>query len=227
MGQQNDLAKAIFDLGKPTVVFLLNGRPLSVNLLAERADALVEGWYMGQETGHAAADILFGRANPGGKLPVSIARNVGQLPMFYNHKPSARRGYIDGSTKPLYPFGFGLSYTRFEISAPRLSKASIKVGESTQVQVDVKNTGAVGGDEVVQIYIRDDISSVTRPVLELKAFRRVTLKPGEQQTLTFDIRPAELQFYNADMVRVVEPGSFTIHAGSSSVELKSVKLMVG
>jgi beta-glucosidase len=227
MGQQNELAKAIFDLGKPTVVFLLNGRPLSVNLLAERADALVEGWYMGQETGHAAADILFGRANPGGKLPVSIARNVGQLPMFYNHKPSARRGYIDGSTKPLYPFGFGLSYTRFEISAPRLSKASIKVGESTQVQVDVKNTGAVSGDEVVQVYIRDDISSVTRPVLELKAFRRVTLKPGEQRTLTFDIRPAELQFYNADMVRVVEPGSFTIHAGPNSVDLKPVKLMVG
>jgi beta-glucosidase len=147
--------------------------------------------------------------------------------MFYNHKPSARRGYIDGSTKPLYPFGFGLSYTRFEISAPRLSKASIKVGESTQVQVDVKNTGAVSGDEVVQVYIRDDISSVTRPVLELKAFRRVTLKPGEQRTLTFDIRPAELQFYNADMVRVVEPGSFTIHAGPNSVDLKPVKLMVG
>jgi beta-glucosidase len=227
LGQQNALAQAIFDLGKPTVVFLLNGRPLSVNLLAQRADALVEGWYLGQETGYAAADILFGRANPGGKLPVSVARSVGQLPVFYNHKPSARRGYIDGSTKPLYPFGFGLSYTTFDISAPRLSRAAIRVGEATQVLVDVRNTGALPGDEVVQIYIRDDVSSVTRPVLELKAFKRVTLAPGEQRTLTFDIKPSDLWFYNVDMQRVVEPGSFTIHAGSDSATLKSVKLMVG
>jgi beta-glucosidase len=226
LGQQNELAKAIFDLGKPTVVFLLNGRPLSVNLLAERAPALIEGWYLGQETGHAAGDLLFGRANPGGKLPVSIARSVGQLPIFYNHKPSARRGYIDGSTKPLYPFGFGLSYTTFAISEPRLAKSTIRVGESTQVSVEVRNTGALLGDEVVQIYIRDDVSSVTRPVLELKAFQRVTLAPGESRTLTFDIKPSDLWFYNMDMKRVVEPGSFTIHAGPNSVELKSVKLMV-
>ena len=227
MGQQNDLAKAIFALGKPTVVFLLNGRPLSVNLLAEKADALIEGWYMGQETGYAAVDLLFGRANPGGKLPVSIARSVGQLPVFYNHKPSARRGYIDGSTKPLYPFGFGLSYTTFSISEPRLAKASIAVGESTKVEVDVANTGKVAGDEVVQIYIRDDVSSVTRPVLELKAFKRVTLQPGEKRTLSFDIKPSDLWFYNTEMQRVVEPGSFTIHAGPDSVNLKSTKLMVG
>lgn len=226
LGQQNDLAAAIFDLGKPTVVFLLNGRPLSVNLLAERAQALIEGWYLGQETGFAAADLLFGRANPGGKLPVSIARSVGQLPIFYNHKPSARRGYIDGSTKPLYPFGHGLSYTTFDISAPRLVKAAIRAGDSTQVQVDVRNTGAVAGDEVVQLYIRDDISSVTRPVLELKGFKRVTLAPGEARTLTFDIKPGDLWFFDTEMRRVVEPGSFTIHAGASSVDLKSVKLMV-
>lgn len=227
MGQQNDLARAIFALGKPTVVFLLNGRPLSANLLAEKADALVEGWYMGQQTGNAVADILFGRANPGGKLPVSIARSVGQLPIFYNHKPSARRGYIDGSTKPLYPFGFGLSYTTFSISEPRLSRARIGVGESTKVEVDVANTGKLAGDEVVQIYIRDDVSSATRPVLELKAFKRVTLQPGERRTLSFDIKPSDLWFYNMRMERVVEPGSFTIHAGPDSVQLKSVKLMVG
>jgi beta-glucosidase len=226
LGQQNDLARAIFDLGKPTVVFLLNGRPMSINLLAERADAIVEGWYLGQETGHAAADVLFGRVNPGGKLPVSFARSVGQLPVFYNHKPSARRGYIDGSTKPLFPFGFGLSYTTFDISAPRLKKATIRPNESTQVEVDVANTGLVAGDEVVQVYIRDDVSSGTRPVLELKAFRRVTLQPGEQRTLVFDIRPSDLWFYNVDMKRVVEPGSFTIHAGPDSVRLKSVKLLV-
>jgi beta-glucosidase len=227
LGQQNDLARAIFALGKPTVVFLLNGRPLSVNLLAEKADALIEGWYMGQQTGFAAADLLFGRANPGGKLPVSIARSVGQLPIFYNHKPSARRGYIDGSTKPLYPFGFGLSYTTFDISEPRLVKASIAVGESTKVEVDVTNTGKLAGDEVVQLYIRDDISSVTRPVLELKGFQRVTLKPGEKRTLSFDIKPSDLWFFNTEMVRVVEPGSFTIHVGPDSVKLKSAKLMVG
>ncbi|MRW90505.1 beta-glucosidase [Duganella sp. FT80W] len=227
MGQQNDLARAIFALGKPTVVFLLNGRPLSINLLAEKADAIIEGWYMGQETGYAAADLLFGRANPGGKLPVSVARSVGQLPIFYNHKPSARRGYIDGSTKPLYPFGFGLSYTTFAISEPRLAKANIAVGESTRVEVDVTNTGKRAGDEVVQIYIRDDVSSVTRPVLELKAFKRVTLQPGEKRTLSFDIKPSDLWFYNTEMQRVVEPGSFTIHAGPNSVDLKSVKLMVG
>jgi beta-glucosidase len=226
IGQQNDLAKAIFDLGKPTIVFLLNGRPLAVNLLAERADALIEGWYMGQETGHAAADILFGRANPGGKLPVSIARSVGQLPIFYNYKPSARRGYLDGTTTPLYPFGYGLSYTRFEISAPRLSRPVIGAAENVICEVEVVNVGAVAGDEVVQLYIRDEVSSVTRPVLELKHFRRVTLAPGSRATLTFDITSDDLAFYDTQMRRVVEPGDFTIYAGPDSVALKSVKLTV-
>ena len=226
IGQQNDLARAIFALNKPTVVLLLNGRPLSVNYLAERADALMECWYMGQETGHAVADLIFGRANPGGKLPVTIARNVGQLPMFYNRKPSSRRGYIDGVTTPLYPFGYGLSYTRFEISAPRLTKDRIATNGTTQVQVDVQNTGAVRGDEVVQMYIRDDVSSVTRPLLELKGFQRVTLEPGEKRTVTFDIKPTDLWFYNADMKRVVEPGTFTIFAGPNSVDLKKATLTV-
>ena len=226
MGQQNDLAKAIFDLGKPTVVVLLNGRPLSINLLAERADALIEGWYMGQQTGAAVADLLFGRANPGGKLPVSIARNTGQLPIFYNHKPSARRGYIDGSTKPLYPFGFGLSYTSFALSAPRLARTVMGIGDSTTVEVDVANTGTLRGDEVVQLYVRDDFSSVTRPVLELKAFKRITLEPGQSSTVTFTIKPRDLWFYNMDMKRVVEPGTFTIFAGPNSVDLKQVTLTV-
>ncbi|EGF89196.1 beta-xylosidase B [Asticcacaulis biprosthecium C19] len=226
VGQQNDLAAAIFALKKPTVVLLLNGRPLSVNLLAEKADALVEGWYMGQETGWAAADILFGRANPGGKLPVTIARSVGQLPVYYNHKPTARRGYLGGETKPLYPFGFGLSYTTFEIGTPTLSQASIGISDSVQVHVTVKNTGAVKGDEVVQLYVRDDFSSVTRPVKELKGFQRVTLEPGASQTVTFVLTPRELQFYNMEMQRVVEPGTFTISAGPNSVDLKAVTLTV-
>jgi beta-glucosidase len=226
IGQQNDLARAIFALNKPTVVLLLNGRPLSVNLLAERADALLECWYLGQETGHAVADLLFGRANPGGKLPVSIARDTGQLPMFYNRKPSSRRGYIDGSTTPLYPFGFGLSYTRFEISAPALQSAKIGVNGSTRAQVQVRNVGNRRGDEVVQLYIRDDVSSVTRPLLELKGFQRVTLEPGEARTLSFDIKPTDLWFYNADMKRAVEPGTFTIFAGPNSVDLKKTTLTV-
>jgi beta-glucosidase len=226
VGQQNDLARAIFALNKPTVVLMLNGRPLSATLLAERADALLECWYMGQETGHAVADLLFGRANPGGKLPVTIARNVGQLPLYYNRKPSSRRGYIDDVTTPLYPFGYGLSYTRFEISAPRLEQDRIATNGSTRVQVDVQNTGSVRGDEVVQMYIRDDVSSVTRPLLELKGFKRVTLEPGEKRTVTFDIKPTDLWFYNADMKRVVEPGSFTIFAGPNSVDLKKATLTV-
>jgi beta-glucosidase len=181
---------------------------------------------MGQETGWAAADILFGRANPGGKLPVSIARGVGQLPIFYNHKPTARRGYLDGETSPLFPFGYGLSYTTFDISAPKLAKASIATTETVTVTIDVANTGKVKGDEVVQLYIRDDFSSVTRPVKELKRFKRITLNPGERQTVSFDITPADLQFYNMDMQRVVEPGTFTISAGPNSVDLKTVVLTV-
>ncbi|PVM90576.1 glycoside hydrolase family 3 N-terminal domain-containing protein [Caulobacter endophyticus] len=227
VGQQNDLARAIFALGKPTVVLLLNGRPLSVNLLAEKADALVEGWYLGQETGNAAADVLFGRANPGGKLPVSIARDVGQLPIYYNRKPTARRGYLfDRATSPLYPFGFGLSYTSFDISGPRLSKARIGQGESTTVSVEVTNTGKVAGDEVVQLYVHDEAASVTRPVLELKHFKRVTLAPGEKKTVTFEVKPSDLWMWNLEMKRVVEPGDFSILVGPNSVDLKSAKLTV-
>jgi beta-glucosidase len=226
IGQQNDLARAIFALGKPTVVILLNGRPLSVNYLAEKAPALIEGWYLGQETGNAVADVLFGRANPGGKLPVSIARNVGQLPIFYNRKPTARRGYLFDTTAPLYPFGYGLSYTSFDISAPRLERASVRVGEPVRVSVDVANTGRRAGDEVVQLYVRDDEASVTRPVIELKRFQRVTLQPGERRTVRFELKPDDLALWNVAMKRVVEPGSFTVSAGPDSATLKSARLVV-
>ena len=226
LGQQNDLARAIFALNKPTVVLLLNGRPLSVNYLAENAPALIEGWYLGQETGNAVADVLFGRVSPGGKLPVSIARSVGQLPIFYNHKPTARRGYLFDTTAPLYPFGYGLSYTSFEMSEPRLAHATIGMGQSVQVSVDVHNTGPSKGDEVVQLYVRDDVATVTRPVKELKHFRRVTLEPGARATVTFEIRPSDLWFWNTEMKRVVEPGTFTISAGPNSVDLKSTTLTV-
>jgi beta-glucosidase len=172
------------------------------------------------------ADVVLGSANPGGKLPVSIARSVGQLPIFYNRKPSARRGYLFDTTSPLYPFGYGLSYTSFSIGAPRLARESIGKAESTQVAVDVTNTGARTGDEVVQLYVRDDFSSVTRPVIELKHFQRVTLAPGERRTVAFNLKPDDLALWNAQMKHVVEPGTFTISAGPNSVDLKSVTLTV-
>ena len=226
IGQQNDLAKAVFALDKPTVVVLLNGRPLAVNYLAESAPALLEGWYLGQETGNAVADVLFGDYNPGGKLPVSIARSAGQLPMFYNRKPTARRGYLFDTTQPLYPFGYGLSYTNFNISAPRIARSRIRASESVEVNVDVVNRGKRAGDEVVQLYVRDDAASVTRPLIELKGFRRVTLQPGERQTVTFKLSPDDLALWDIDMKRVVEPGTFTISAGPNSVDLKSATLTV-
>jgi len=226
VGQQEDLARAVLALGKPTVVLLLNGRPLAVNYLAENAPALIEGWYLGQETGNAVADVLFGKVNPGGKLPVTIARSVGQLPVFYNRKPSSRRGYLFDTTQPLYPFGYGLSYTTFDISAPRFAKATIRKDENAQVSVDVTNTGSRAGDEVVQLYLRDDQASVTRPLIELKRFQRVTLRPGEKRTVTFELKPDDLALWNIEMKRVVEPGTFTVSAGPNSVNLKSATLTV-
>jgi beta-glucosidase len=226
VGQQEELARAIFALGKPTVVILLNGRPLSVNYLAANAPALIEGWYLGQETGNALADVLFGSVNPGGKLPVSFARSAGQLPVYYNRKPTSRRGYLFDSTAPLYPFGFGLSYTTFDVSAPSFARNDVRIGDNVQVSVEVANTGRLAGDEVVQLYVRDDEASVTRPLLELKRFQRVTLQPGERRTVTFELKPDDLALWNMGMKRVVEPGTFTISAGPNSVDLKSAKLTV-
>jgi beta-glucosidase len=226
VGQQDELADAIFALGKPVVVVLINGRPLSVVNVAAKANALVEGWYLGQDTGTAMADILFGDANPGGHLPVTIARSVGQLPMFYNYKPSAHRGYLFDTTAPLFPFGFGLSYTTFDVSAPRLSASTIKPNGTVTVSVDVKNTGTRAGDEVVQLYLHQQVASVTRPVKELKGFQRVTLAPGEQKTVTFSVGPHELRMYNQQMQRVVEPGAFDIMSGDNSAVLKTTVLTV-
>ncbi|WP_156359878.1 glycoside hydrolase family 3 N-terminal domain-containing protein [Sphingomonas sp. Leaf10] len=226
IGEQNELARQLFATGKPVVVVLLNGGPLAATYLEANAPAIVEGWYLGQETGNAVADVVLGRANPGGKLPVSVPRSEGQLPIFYNHKPTSRRGYLFDSTAPLYPFGYGLSYTSFDVGAPRLAKATIGRDETVRVSVDVANTGRRAGDEVVQLYVRDDEATVTRPVLELKHFQRVTLQPGEKRTVTFDVKPADLAFWNVEMHRVVEPGTFTISAGNSSTSLKATTLTV-
>ena len=226
-GQQDELVEAMIATGKPIVALLINGRALAVTRLAEQANALLEGWYLGQEGGNAFANVLFGRVNPGGKLAVSIPRSVGALPVFYNHHPSAEvNQYVEGGHKPLFPFGHGLSYTSFDISAPRLSKTEIAPGESVDVEVDVTNIGRRSGDEVVQLYIRDDVSSVPRPVLELKAFRRVTLAPAQRRTVTFRLTPDDLAFWDIDMKWTVEPGAFTISSGPSSAALKASRLMV-
>ncbi len=226
VGEQQELFDALKALGKPIAVILINGRPASTVKIAEQANALVEGWYLGEQGGNAVADMLFGDVNPGGKLPVTIPRSVGQLPMFYNYKPSAHRGYLFDTTAPLFPFGWGLSYTTFDIGAPRLATPKIGVGGSVQVSVDVRNTGKRAGDETVQLYIRDKVSSVTRPVKELKGFQRVTLQPGERRTLTFTLTPHSLEMWNDRMKRVVEPGEFEIMTGPNSVDLKTITLTV-
>jgi len=226
VGRQNDLVKAVLATGKPTVVFMINSGPLAVNYVAENVPAILEGFYLGEETGTAAADVLFGDYNPGGKLTVSFPRSVGQLPIYYNRKPSARRGYLFSTTEPLFPFGFGLSYTTFKYSNLRITKAKIGMSEETTVTVDITNTGKVRGDEVAQMYIRDDVSSVTRPVKELKDFARVSIEPNQTRTVTFTITPAKLQFYDRQMKRVVEPGTFQIMVGGNSVDLMNATLEV-
>jgi beta-glucosidase len=226
VGEQEALVKAVLDTGKPTVVVLINGRPPAVPELAERAPAILEGWYLGQEGGTAVAEVLFGDVNPGGKLPVTFPRSVGQLPVFYNRKPTAQRGYLFESTKPLFPFGHGLSYTTFAYSAPAVAPARIPVDGRTTVSVEVTNTGRRAGDEVVQLYVRAEVSRATRPVLELKGFRRVTLKPGEKQMVTFELGPEHLSYHGPDMKRVVEPGRFQVLVGGSSDAVTPVGLEV-
>ena len=228
IGEQNELARAMYALGKPVVVVLINGRPQAVTEIASKANALIEGWYLGQEGGTAMADILFGDANPGGKLPVTMPRSVGQLIMTYNEKPSAHRGYLFESKDPLFPFGFGLSYTTFDISAPKLSASQIRTDGSVTASVDVRNTGKVAGDEVVQLYLRDVVSSVTRPMKELRGFKRVSLAPGASTTVEFTVDSGALALWDKDMKHVVEPGEFQIMVGPSSQTsaLKSATLNV-
>jgi beta-glucosidase len=228
VGQQNELVKAMLETGKPVVVFLFNGAPISISDVAENVPTIFECWYLGQECGHAVANVLFGDYNPSGKLPISIPRSTGQLPIFYNYKPSARRGYLWDTVQPLYPFGYGLSYTKFEFSNVRLAKKKIKRDGKTSVLVDVKNAGKRAGTETVQLYICDLVSSVTRPVKELKGFTKVSLKPGETKAVSFEITPESLAFYDINMEYTVEPGEFEIMVGNSSrdADLQKVVLTV-
>jgi beta-glucosidase len=226
VGRQNDLVQAVLETGKPVIVVLINGGPLSINYIAEKVPAILEGFYLGQETGTGVADVLFGDYNPGGKLTISFPRSVGQLPIYYNQKPTARRGYLYTSKSPLFPFGYGLSYTTFEYSNLKVSPAQIGPAGQAKATVTVTNTGKRTGDEIVQLYLRDLVSSVTRPVMELKDFRRISLAAGESKTVEFVITPDKLSFLNLNMERVVEPGWFDVMVGTSSVKYQTAKLEV-
>jgi beta-glucosidase len=228
VGRQDELVQAMLATGKPVIVFLFNGRPLSINYVAENVPVIFECWSLGQECGRAVADVLFGDFNPGGKLPVSFPRSAGHLPVFYNYKPSARRGFLFADVSPLFAFGYGLGYTTFEIKNIRLAEKKIRRNETTLVSADVTNTGKRAGTETVQLYIRDLVSSVTRPVKELKGFRKILLQPGETKTVTLEITPDSLAFYDVKMKYVVEPGEFEIMVGNSSrdADLQKVILTV-
>lgn len=227
-GVQEELARAIHATGKPTAAVLFSGRPLTIEWLAEHVPAIVEAWFPGLEAGHALADVLFGNYNPAGRLPVTFPRGVGQIPLYHDHKntgrpPSAQEKYtskyLDLPWTPRYPFGHGLSYTTFAYEKLAVSKPRIAAHESLRITVTVTNTGTRAGDEVVQLYLRDDVASVTRPVKELRGFRRIHLRPGERQQVAFTLTPADLAVFGADMRPVVEPGTFTVFAGGSSADL--------
>ncbi|WP_303318331.1 glycoside hydrolase family 3 N-terminal domain-containing protein [Flavivirga abyssicola] len=223
---QQLLEKAIQETGKPYVAVLLNGRPIAIESTAKNAPAILEGWYLGQETGNAVANVLFGEVNPSGKLPITFPRNAGQTPLFYNKLETGRpRNIYKSDPTPLYAFGYGLSYTNFEIGTPKLEKQTISADGKTTVSVSVKNTGDYPGEEVVQLYVRDLTSERVRPAKELRNFKRVYLKPGETKTVTLKIGKQQLEYWN-DGDWKVEPGAFKIMVGGNSESLKSTDLMV-
>ena len=215
-GKQLELAMRLKDSGKNIIVVYVNGRPISEPWISENINAIIEAWEPGSYGGLAVAEIMFGKINPSGKLPLTVARTVGQLKMFYNHKHSMYfRDYAMQTNKPLYSFGFGLSYTKFDISKPKLNSSKFKKGVLS-ISVNVKNIGEITGDEIVQLYVSDKYSSITRPVKELKAYQRVTLKPGESKEIVFELNKSDFAYYDSDMNYVVEAGDFDILVGNSS-----------
>jgi beta-glucosidase len=224
-GRQEELLKAVVALGKPVVLVLLNGRPLSIGWAAENVPAILEAWEPGSEGGHAVADTLFGEGNPGGKLPVTFPRKASHAPLYYSRNlthspeegPMYRSRYWDGPTTPLFPFGFGLSYTTFSITDLKVAAQRVKVGNSVAVTAAVTNTGPVEGDEVVQLYIHQKAGSDSRPMRELKGFERVPLKPGETKTVTFQLGPAELGYWSTNAGKwIQEAEDFDIWVGADS-----------
>ena len=226
LGNQDDLAKALLATHKPVVAVLLHGRPNAVTYLAENVPAILDGWYLGQEGGTALAEVLFGDCNPAGRLPITVPRTVGQLPDYYYQKPSAKREYLDDTTKPLFPFGWGLSYSTFKYENLRVTPDTIGPKGTAKVSVSVTNTSQRRGDEVVQLYIRDEVSSVTRPIKELRGFRRISLDAGQTSEVEYTLGFDELSFLNREMHRVVEPGTFKIMVGGNSVDLTETTLTV-
>jgi beta-glucosidase len=226
LGSQEALVRAVVQTGTPTVVLLINGRPLSINYIKEHVPAILEGWYLGEQGGAAAANVLFGDVNPGGKLPISFPRSVGQIPDYYDHKPSRNRGYLFAGREPIYPFGYGLSYTQFHFENLRVEPATIRSGGTAKVSVEITNTGNRAGDEVAQLYVHQRVASRTRPVKQLQGFKRVSLEPGQKTTVEFTLTPADLSLIGVDMAPVVEPGTFDLMVGPSSVETASISLEI-
>ena len=233
---QQDLLDALKKTGKPIVLALFTGRPLVLNNEKTKADAILNVWFPGSEAGYAIADVLFGKVNPCGKLPMSFPRSVGQIPVYYNHKTTGRPQsqedvyekfrsvYLDEKNTPLYPFGFGLSYTTFNYSDISLSNTQLKGNETLKAAVTLANTGKYDGAEVVQLYIRDVVGSITRPVKELKGFQKIFLKAGETKTVTFDVTPELLKFYNHALQYDWESGDFEIMIGGNSHDVKVGKV---
>lgn len=226
---QQNLLKALKETGKPIVLVIMSGRPLALEWEDQHMNAIMEAWYGGTRAGDALVDVLFGKANPSGKITMSFPRNEGQIPVYYNSRSTGRpfdmnqkytTKYLDIPNTPLYPFGYGLSYTTFTYSTPQLSASTIDAGETIQVRVTVSNTGSRDGTETVQLYIQDKVGSITRPVKELKAFQQVSLRKGESKELTFTLGPDELSFYDASLNWVLEPGSFNVYVGGSSADVK-------
>lgn len=232
---QLNLLKALAKTGKPIVMVLFNGRPMTIGWESQHMNAILDVWFGGTETGNAVADVLFGNYNPSGKITATFPRNVGQIPIFYNHKNTGRpynneefakfkSNYLDVPNEPLYPFGYGLSYTSFSYSDIKLSKTNLKGNETLTATVTVSNTGKYAGEEVVQLYITDVVASVTRAVKDLKGFRKIMLQPGESKEVAFKITPEQLKFYNSDLKYDWESGDFIVHIGTNSGEVKSAKL---
>jgi beta-glucosidase len=226
LGRQQELLEAVVATGTPVVLVVVSGRPLALEWAAKHCAAIILAWVPGEAGPEAIAATLTGRANPGGKLPVAIPRHVGQVPLSYRHHPTGGRSnprgdYVDGSTTPLWPFGFGRSYTTFALSNLRLSSPELAThgGDDVTVSVDVANTGEREGDEVVQLYARDEEASVARPVLELRGFRRVTLAPGACRTVSFRLAAEQFAYTGADYRRVIEAGRITLFVGTSSADL--------
>ncbi|MDZ7261936.1 MAG: glycoside hydrolase family 3 C-terminal domain-containing protein, partial [candidate division KSB1 bacterium] len=218
---QEELITAVAQTGKPTIVVLITGSAVTMSNWIEAVPAVVEAWYPGEEGGNAIAEVLFGDYNPGGKLPITFPLSVAQVPLYYNTKPTGRGyDYVDLSGRPLFPFGHGLSYTKFEYSNLKISPEKIKPGENVRVQLDIQNVGAYKGDEVVQLYLHDVVGSVARPLKELKGFQRVTLAPKEKKTISFELTPEHLSMYDINMNWVVEPGVFEVMIGSSSEDIR-------